>query len=215
MPPKSNSHSVTNNYKKTFKMKWIRKTILILIISISVSDNLFSQINSDIKYLNIRTGFLINADLTSKDFEYGLYIAPSFVLKRHEFFLGPLLTEGHNGLWKKPQFGCEAGYNFYVFKDPMRVNFFLSYFIQYYEHQADDYDHYGFVSQDKFSNTIGFGFNVFIDKKKILSFFNTTGYTLTFNRTKWVGAKADIGFGCNMVAVTFGLSVKVGSINKK
>jgi hypothetical protein len=195
-------------------MKWIKQTILVLIVFIFISDNLFSQTNDNKKYLNIRTGFLVNADMMSKDFEYAFYIAPSFLIKRHEIFLGPLLTDRHSGLWSSPQFGCIAGYNFYIFKDPMRVNLYLSYSIQYYEHKADNSDHYGFIVADYCSNTIGFGFNFFFDKKKILSLFNTTGYTFDIVRTKWLDEKAHIGSYWEKASISLGLCVKVGSTKR-
>lgn len=195
---------------------------LIVLIGLSCPMTTIAQPNPDTKAICVSTGlisiiqmedylstYMIHPpySMNSTIYRYALNIAPTFRLKKHEFYIGALLTERIHGEKFDPSFGGMIGYRYYFFKEPMRVNFFLHYGLQYLElgrektywsggHQITE-----FYREDYFYDAFGFGFNLNFDKKHIFGFNTTLNYIVSLNpsgihRTniKWNNIEIDLGF---------------------
>jgi hypothetical protein len=198
--------------------------IIVLITLMLFSKDLYSQSNNT-KELKLNTGAMLNFDPEGYGAIYRAYLAPSFRIKKHEFYLGTQMTDKNIGGKFKPLFGGIAGYKFYIFKEPMRVNMFLHYALQYFHNTWESeriwIDSNGGIitrtnkwQSDIITNIFGFGFNVFIDKNNRYSFNSTMGYAPIICRSK-SASNLYKDFYWRQVEITLGFSVKIASIKSK
>ncbi len=186
--------------------------ISLLLILIAFFTDTFAQTKNNNKYFRIQSGYIFNTALEFKDFNHAIYLAPSFLIKRHEFTFGVLMTKERS--YQTPFWGYLFGYNFYILKTLRRVNPFINYTVQFYKYNAHESDHPGFVTIDHFGNTIGTGVNIFIDNKKIINVYGLAGFTFYFYRDKWYD-DSKIGYYWKQASVSVGLNIKICSLNNK
>lgn len=194
--------------------------ILILIIAIIIPNMVFSQQAENFKPLSLSSGFILNVDFESKNLLESGYIAASLRIKKHEFYVGPVITELSYLRSPKIVFGGIAGYKYYIFKEPANINVFLNYSLQYFQHSGEHYVYTGYYiiknkwTEDNCINTFGFGFNVFFDKKRKFSLYNTMGYSVYPMRYK-ESSYSDVYTSWGYINATLGLTIRIGSTKKK
>ena len=109
-------------------MKKLILAAFFVIVFVVTSKNLFSQEISSNEEVNIQAGFLIFKTPIARNNSFGTYIAPTYRFKKHEFYAGPLVMSTYGIIRRDfPMYGIVAGYRFYFFKEPMRINMFFNY----------------------------------------------------------------------------------------
>jgi hypothetical protein len=206
-------------------MKNSISTGIIVLTGLLLFSNILIAQSDHTKELKLNTGAILNFNPGERDAIYAAYLAPSFKIKKHEFYLGTQMTDKNYGGKFKPLFGGIAGYKFYIFKDPGRVNMFLQYALQYF-HNSWERKYNWITSNDSIiditekwqsdicSNVFGFGFDVFIDKSGRYSFNSTLSYSPILSRSQ---SESHIytDFYWGQMEITIGFSAKLASFIRK
>jgi hypothetical protein len=207
-----------------------RFIFLSLLTGIMIPKQSFPQSAVSVKELGLTGGFILNADFADEYLVRSGYIAPSFRIKRHELYAGPVITRLSHLYAPRVVIGGVAGYKYYILKEPARVNMFLHYSLQYFHDSYSSYSYNGYYiagyegTWHKFVNTFGFGFNIFLDNKRRFSLYNTMGYSICPQYNKeYYSIYPDQNTSSpshrrstnwQFVNATLGLSVRLASFNK-
>jgi len=210
--------------------------LLIIQLSVIISNKLFSQSNADMQEFGITTGaftnFPANQNYLKEDINV-FYITPYLRTGKHEFSAGiiyPLRTHGlyFNDNNINPRLGAIAGYKFYIFNVYGRENMFVHYSFQYLRFMGYYDKYYSLGNQpvrwtetDTYiNNVIGLGYNLFFDTNERFGFYyildyviSQTGYKLCapgFNNNSWTTQ-----YIWNNVSTHFGFIFKLTSLKKK
>jgi len=186
--------------------------LIIAIILVSNHLQLSSQ-NTKVMNLKLEAGYTYLHDVSGDaDSQNGPFLSASLRLKKHELYIGSLL--GWMGT-DHPNPGAIAGYRYYFFKDPSRINMFLHYDFRYFRESGKfrgiaDFNYYF----DYYDNVIGYGFNVELDKKGLCSFYTTLGYAVLFFHIKSEIEK-NTEKSWKMIDVSSGFSFKLAKFGRK
>jgi hypothetical protein len=211
------------NNRKQFLLSRTKAICFMLLFSLLIdSQQLFSQ-EIATSELKINTGAVLTCFSHYNSSPFTIYLAPSFKNKRHEFYAGIQLTTLASHKTIKPLTGGIAGYKFYVFKNSTRFNMFLHYYLQYVHqtvklYQLDSAGEFtGNYRTEKFNNpynTFGIGFNAYLDKKRMFSFYSTMGYCIFLDWDKSHG-KIDIEPVGNGFNFSLGVAYRFAVLKKK
>jgi hypothetical protein len=217
-------------------MKKLISILLILLMTMTVSDKLFAQSTSDMQEFGIGFGGFSNFTANQNyltDYSSAVYLSPYIRTGRHEFsagFLYPLTTNALFFTDNKisPCMGAIAGYKFYVFNVYGRENMFVHYAFEYMRYKGK------FDTQDKttgvttnwtetnmyINNVFGLGYNVFFDTQGRFGFYYTLDYVIsqTSYKVGSSGYKTDswaTNFVWNNLSNNIGFIFKITSLKKK
>ena len=175
--------------------KYFKIVSLFSLFTLTGTD-LFPQINSP--SLGMATGPLLNVEITTDDpFDetiFSFFVAPSFRIKRTEFFAGaiiPLVFPSNYGPGQKfhRRIGATASYRVYILNPSKPVNLILQYEFQYisYSTAYDSFSGWSGTSHREntykhYNSLFGVGFIGFFNRNHTLGFSTVISYMFPVQR---------------------------------
>lgn len=215
-------------------MKKLITFFFVVLVTFVITHKLFSQSASDMRELGISAGTFTNFPANQnylKDDITVFYLAPYIRTGNHEFSAGPVYPLKIYGLFFNtdninPQVGAVARYKYYIFNVYGRENLFVHYSFQYLRFKGPGKYFSGSPQTDPWTetdtyinNTIGLGYNLFLDMNGRFGFYYTldyvisqTGYKLAsqgINNNSWTA-----NYVWNNLSTHMGLLFKITSLKK-